>query len=609
MGKLKIQVLPISNGFILQTTTSTLSLLTEKVDDVKKSSLKISPSNVSLAKDEEQQAKENAFFVDALIGIVKGVSHNVYYLLVVEESSLVGDSDFQVQQIKSIQVIPFPNQVESHADRVQIEYIESSLKKTPFMYFSHSRDIVRSIQAQQLNPLTDTRKSIFVWNWKFLEPLYAQAVPKQWIHPIIQGLVAFRPNIRALDLCFDMVLITRRANTNQGTRFHCRGLDENGCAANFCETEQIFLFKESRQGIVSSFLQIRGSIPTRWKQESSLWPKNQRATLLPEWASTGFNLFVKHLQNQLVPYGPNIILVNLIDNKGSSKTSQDQARLGAAFKEHVDRISTLEKEQTKQLPQSKLVWFDFHHETKKGWDKLSKLLEEVEPDFATVSFCLGGSVVDSKLKKQQTGCFRVNCMDNLDRTNVVQSMFARKSAMDQFSFLMGGESNAANLSSNLVKDVFNSGFPEFEKAFKEMWADNADAVSLAYAGSNALKTDFTRTGKRSLFGPLQDGFNSVTRLFVNNFLDHNRQDEIDVLLLDEVSVHKVLISEVSNKGYWWTPTKQRLGVLLVSTLGYLAPIIQSSNEFKTPYFLFLINLTAFVVLKQSKERPRFFRRD
>ena len=38
---------------------------------------------------------------------------------------------------------------------------------------------------------------------------------------------------------------------------------------------------------------------------------------------------------------------------------------------------------------------------------------------------------------------------------------------------------------------------ELETAFRNAWTDNADALSILYTGTPALKTDFTRTGKRS----------------------------------------------------------------------------------------------------------------
>ena len=46
---------------------------------------------------------------------------------------------------------------------------------------------------------------------------------------------------------------------------------------------------------------------------------------------------------------------------------------------------------------------------------------------------------------------------------------------------------------------------------------------MAYAGSGAMKTDFTRTGKRTRTGNLEDGYKSVTRYIKNNFFDGPRQ--------------------------------------------------------------------------------------
>ena len=61
------------------------------------------------------------------------------------------------------------------------------------------------------------------------------------------------------------------------------------------------------------------------------------------------------------------------------------------------------------------------------------------------------------------------------------------------------------------------------KIFLQVWADNADVISTQYSGTSALKTDFTRTGKRTKKGVLNDGWNSLTRYFKNNFADGFRQ--------------------------------------------------------------------------------------
>eukprot|EP01035_Chromulina_nebulosa_P022923 gene22923-29692_t len=77
---------------------------------------------------------------------------------------------------------------------------------------------------------------------------------------------------------------------------------------------------------------------------------------------------------------------------------------------------------------------------------------------------------------------------------------------------------------------YNSKYAQFEKIYKYVWSNNANSISLGYAGTNALKVDFTRTGKRTIKGMINDGINSVQRYYINNFLDGNKQDAIDILL-------------------------------------------------------------------------------
>lgn len=74
------------------------------------------------------------------------------------------------------------------------------------------------------------------------------------------------------------------------------------------------------------------------------------------------------------------------------------------------------------------VWFDFHHECRKmAWHNLSKLITEVEEQFTQYGWfeCDG----EGRLLSRQRGVFRVNRMDNLDRTNVVMSFFARRTVL------------------------------------------------------------------------------------------------------------------------------------------------------------------------------------
>ncbi|NXU28000.1 SAC1A phosphatase, partial [Thalassarche chlororhynchos] len=77
---------------------------------------------------------------------------------------------------------------------------------------------------------------------------------------------------------------------------------------------------------------------------------------------------------------------------------------------------------------------------------------------------------------------------------------------------------------------------DFEKIYKNAWADNANACAKQYAGTGALKTDYTR--QRTQWGLIMDGWNSLIRYYKNNFSDGFRQDAID-LFLGNYSVDEV----------------------------------------------------------------------
>ena len=68
-----------------------------------------------------------------------------------------------------------------------------------------------------------------------------------------------------------------------------------------------------------------------------------------------------------------------------------------------------------------------------------------------------------------------------------------------------------------------------EKRFKWLWADHGDDISRQYAGTGALKSGFTRTGKRTTFGLVDDGVKSMVRYYVNNFSDGRKQDAVDLV--------------------------------------------------------------------------------
>jgi len=122
----------------------------------------------------------------------------------------------------------------------------------------------------------------------------------------------------------------------------------------------------------------------------------------------------------------------------------------------------------------------------------------------------------------QNGVCRTNCMDCLDRTNVVQSVISRLIAHRQLWKM--------NILEKPKGDPFETFPAKFETLFRQAWTNNANVCSILYSGTPALKTDFTLTGKRSAQGALMDGINSAKRYYINNFCDFQNQDILDSTL-------------------------------------------------------------------------------
>ena len=70
---------------------------------------------------------------------------------------------------------------------------------------------------------------------------------------------------------------------------------------------------------------------------------------------------------------------------------------------------------------------------------------------------------------------RTNCLDCLDRTNLMQSIFAKTSLLTQLSEL-GFE----------IKDLEQE-HPLLDSLFKDAWANNGDYISIQYAGTDVIK--------------------------------------------------------------------------------------------------------------------------
>jgi hypothetical protein len=257
------------------------------------------------------------------------------------------------------------------------------------------------------------------------------------------------------------------------------------------------------QGRICSFVQVRGSIPVYWRQPINM--RYKPPLVFSDSTEHSQNVFRLHFADLQGEFGKPVVAVNLVDSHGF------EGRLAAVFAKFARHPFA------EDLGLSYLH-FDYHslvHGKAQAGNKLEALNRMIFPQLEAISWF---EVSDDQLTRKQCGIVRTNCIDCLDRTNVTQSSIARLVLTRQLTFLgilIEGEHIADRV-------------PQLLNVFRNLWADNGDALSRQYSGTGALKTDVTRTGKRTLQGILSDGYNSLLRYYRNNFVDGSTQDAMDL---------------------------------------------------------------------------------
>ncbi|KAJ2609946.1 Phosphoinositide phosphatase sac1 [Coemansia sp. RSA 1365] len=395
--------------------------------------------------------------------------------------------------------------------------LENALAVDSF-YFSYDMDLTNSLerqnqqkeqQQQKGSAYYKTASDDFFFNKYLAEPFIEAGAAGAFVVPMIHGFFECR-QVMIRGAAFNYVLVTRRGRKRQGTRYFSRGADPDGNVSNFAETEQIVDFAapsasasdDRFAGVQMSYVQIRGSIPIVWAQVVNM----RYVPVLKIDLENSRERFDKHMSRLVSQYNE-VVAVNLVNKVALEK------RMGDAFAELSEQYKN---------PLYHYTHFDFHQEcSKMRWERISILIDELSQFNHRFGYFKTGRTEGEKPAAQQlqTGVIRTNCMDCLDRTNVVQSELARVLLVQQLRDI-GVFSSTDTIAQ----------FPALRSMLNNVWADNADAVSCAYSGTGALKTDFTRTGKRSYLGALRDGRNSVERYIRGNFFDGERQDAIDLLL-------------------------------------------------------------------------------
>ncbi|XP_039026131.1 phosphoinositide phosphatase SAC6-like isoform X2 [Hibiscus syriacus] len=438
-----------------------------------------------------------------VVGMLKFVTGS--YLFVVTDCKCVGSYlGHPIFKFISLKVLRCSHSVKhSPAEQKKVENEFSRLLKTAErttgLYFSY--DTTLTLSAQRLYDLGDESKMLplwrqgeprFLWNGYMLEALIDKELDP-YLLPVVQG--SFH-NFQATigKEIVDVTLIARRCTRRNGTRMWRRGADPEGYVANFVESEQIVQIN----GFTSSFVQVRGSIPFLWEQIVDLSYKPKLKIVRPGEAP---QIAKRHFLDLRKMYG-SVLAVDLVNKHGG------EGRLSETFSNAMQPIVSEDL---------RYLHFDF---TKicghVHFERLSLLYEQAA-DFLVKN---GYFLLNEKKEKmkEQLGVVRTNCIDCLDRTNITQTMIARKML----------ELQLRKIGVFAAEEIISS-HPELDGSFRILWANHGDDISIQYSGTPALKGDIVRSGERRVQGVLTDRYISLKRYYLNNFSDGTKQDAIDLL--------------------------------------------------------------------------------
>lgn len=463
-------------------------------------------------------------FVFGIIGI-KRLVRNTYLIVITSAKSFGKICEEPIYELKKAELIPFrtdlvPDRELDYWDDIYKTMLESVLK-VPGFYFSPTYDLTNTLQRNKLFITanseidTDSFDERFLWNGHLVENFRkgGDSLSRFWV-PLIHGYINCKRNLY-IGICnINWTLISRRSCRRAGTRFNTRGADLQGDVANFVETEQIvdnYPNDEINSGSKSpkpyfqtAYVQVRGSVPLVWSQKANY---RYKPAIKINRNCDQDHLMQLHFEELKKKY-MHVTVVNLIDSNGHEGELEREYRIRM---EHIkDRYD---------IP---YLYFDFHKEcSKMRYHNLAKLMDKLQQPMSENGFFAIDQ--EQRVLNVQKGVIRSNCIDSLDRTNVLQSYIGKEALRFQVPILQGHD--GSSYKSEKIDDCVL-----LRQVCNMAWAENADTLSVQYAGTPALKTDFTRTGKRTRIGMINDGVNSLTRYVANNFCDDYRQDAIDLFL-------------------------------------------------------------------------------
>lgn len=342
----------------------------------------------------------------AILGIMK--IFNMDFLVYVKSCQPVGYiEEAEIYKVKDVELIPIADDITISNMSADLKSYVNGIKNLLALgfFYSFHYDLTNSRQKQSNNKSSDLFNSAdrkYFWNFSLYKKFVTnekKPVNKIWMVVCICGYAGITTqNLGNNDV--SLILISRRSIHNAGTRYNTRGIDDEGHVANFIETEQMIKVANH----VLSFVQIRGSAPIFF-QQTGMTAQTQ-ITRTAEMTSPAFLRHVEEIQKEYQM----VFFVNLMN------TTKPNEQVITQNMENQIKMNNLKS--------CRYHFFDFQNECKyDNYDKIDTFISNMENVFNIFKFFCEDTN-SGEIHKEQSGIIRTNCLDCLDRTNVIQTKLA-----------------------------------------------------------------------------------------------------------------------------------------------------------------------------------------
>ena len=503
--------------------------------------LSINPDNNLIKVEHPDILQEKIIFKNIKVKAILGIIHiiNKNYILFVKSSDKIGkinnEEIYMITEVDFFEISLNNNKKEETKEIKQIKEGISKLLKLGF-YYSFGFNLTNSLQNQskilyslkskkdfiinnndfgnnnielKLKKIYVTSNKKYFFNYKlyknFINKETNEPIDYNFIVPIICGYVGmfyFMLNGKF----FQFILISRRSQNFAGTRYNTRGINDEGNVANYCETEHILTFGD----IICSFSQLRGSAPVFFDQIGL-----KAYTDITRSKELSIQAFSKHLGEMMEDYDL-ICFINLLNQKKSIEAPIiEEFEKQIKFRQNNNNI--------------RYKYFDMQNECKKDdYSNIDILMNKISKLLDLFNF-FSMDIITEKVLSIQNGTTRTNCLDCLDRTNVIETRISWLFLEKMFKYLKFDDKEI-QLLFNKQEKFFILSKNTFKENFKDIWAENGDRISIQYAGTASTITTVTKTGGHNLKGIITHGVATVSRFYQGTFEDQFKQECFDIFL-------------------------------------------------------------------------------